>query len=72
MYAFLMIDPYDAETLRMHAANVEQKQEDLANAVEGRDDQIRGMLRKGAKPTELGALIGMSRERVYQIRDRRR
>ena len=67
-----MIDEYDAETLRLHLANISEKEEALAAAIKGRDDQIRGMLRKGAMPTELGAIAGMSRARIYQIRDGRR
>lgn len=67
-----MIEPYDAETLQMHLANVAQKQDDLNTATRGRDEQIRGMLRKGAGPTALAALVGVSRARIYQIRDSRR
>ena len=72
IYALRMINKYDAETLLLHVANIEAKKEALTEAVEGRDEQIRGMLRKGAMPTELGNLIGMTRARIYQIRDGRR
>ena len=67
-----MINEHDAETLRRYLAQIQELQDALATAVEGRDNQIRGMLRKGAKPTELGNLAGMTRGRIYQIRDERR
>ncbi|WP_157509577.1 hypothetical protein [Leifsonia sp. Root4] len=67
-----MIDEDDAETLAIHVALIEQRTAEVAEAVKGRDEQIRGMLAKGAKPTELGRLAGMSRERIYQIKDGRR
>ena len=72
MYALPMIDEADAETLSDHVALIEQRTAELAEAVKDRDDQIRAMLAKGAKPTELGRLAGMSRERIYQIKDGRR
>lgn len=67
-----MIDEYDAETLAMHLENVQAKTEALDAAKTGRDDHIRAMLGKGAKPTELSKVAGMSRERIYQIKQHRR
>lgn len=72
VYALLMINEYDAETLELHKANVAEKEQALEKAKAGRDDHVRALLAKGAGPTELGRLSGLSRERIYQIKDRRR
>ncbi|MCU1418746.1 MAG: hypothetical protein JWP32_2920 [Schumannella sp.] len=72
VYALLMISDYDAETLDLHRANVAEKTEALEQAKAGRDDHVRALLAKGVGPTELGRLTGLSRERIYQIKENRR
>lgn len=67
-----MISDYDAETMTMHATNVAEKTDALERAKTGRDDFVRKLLEKGARPTEIGRLAGLSRERIYQIKDGRR
>lgn len=65
-----MIDPYDAHTLDLHQQKIARIETDLQAAKNARDEQVRGMLRKGAGPTELGKMLGVTRARIYQIRDR--
>jgi helix-turn-helix protein len=73
VYALLVvINEYDAETLDLHRQNVAEKEQALAEAKSARDEFVRSLLAKGAKPTELGRTAGLSRERVYQIKQRRR
>lgn len=72
MYALRMIDSYDTETLDLHRQNVEQKEAALEAAKTERDEFVRALLAKGAMPTEIGRVAGLSRERVYQIKQRRR
>lgn len=72
MYTKHMIDPTDAKTLTRQLAKIAKIQEGLDEAIAERDDLVRAMLTKGAGPTELGDLLGVTRARIYQIRDRRR
>lgn len=72
VYALLMINDYDTETLELHKANVTEKEQALEIAKNGRDDFVRALLAKGVGATELGRASGLSRERIYQIKDRRR
>lgn len=72
VYASRMISDYDAETLALHTANVADKTQALETAKTDRDEFVRELLRKGARPTEIGRLAGLSRERIYQIKDSRR
>jgi DNA-binding phage protein len=72
MYALHMISDYDAETLALHTANVAEKTEALEEAKNSRDQFVRELLGKDARPTELARLAGLSRERIYQIKDSRR
>jgi hypothetical protein len=37
-----------------------------------RDDLIRALLAAGERPTDLARAAGLSRERIYQIKERRR
>lgn len=68
----MVINEYDTETLNLHRQNVEAKETALTDAKAGRDEFVRELLGKGVKPTELGRAAGLSRERVYQIKQRRR
>jgi hypothetical protein len=68
----MVINDYDAETLALHRQNVEQKETELEAAKAGRDEFIRDLLGKGSMPTEIGRVAGLSRERVNQIKQRRR
>jgi hypothetical protein len=68
----MVINDYDAETLDIHRQLVDAKQAALDKAKNDRDEFVRDLLIKGAKPTELGRIAGLSRERVYQIKERRR
>lgn len=73
VYALRMtISEYDAETLDLHRQNVAAKEAALEQAKADRDEFVRGLLTKGAKPTETARIAGLSRERVYQIKERRR
>jgi DNA invertase Pin-like site-specific DNA recombinase len=68
----MVINEYDTETLDLHRLNVTQKEAALEAAKRDRDEFVRSLLAKGAKPTELGRAAGLSRERVYQIKEHRR
>lgn len=73
VYALLMtLSEYDSETLDLHRRNVEEKEAALETAKADRDEFVRSVLGKGAMPTEVGRAAGLSRERVYQIKQRRR
>lgn len=67
-----MINHYDTETLELHRQNIEQKEAALESAKSDRDDFVRALLGRGAMPTEIARVAGLSRERVYQIKQRRR
>ena len=44
----------------------------ISDMITARDDLIRARLAAGASPTELAKEAGLSRARIYQIKDRRR
>jgi hypothetical protein len=54
------------------ADNVEAAAQALSRAQAARDDTVREALDAGATVNDLMAPAGLSRERLYQIRDRRR
>jgi hypothetical protein len=68
LYDDLMISEYDAETLRLHAANVAETLASLNKATKDRDDAIRDILNAGGLPTETGRIVGLSRGRINQIK----
>lgn len=72
LYAWRMITPQDAATLAVHTGDVADAADALEVAKSRRDAFVRKLLRGGAGPTEVGRLAGLSRERIYQIRDGRR
>lgn len=60
------------ERIRGAAERVRQLQADVDTAESARDDLIREALAAGATWREVAAAAGISKPRVYQIRDRRR
>lgn len=72
LYTGRVIKPFNAETLALHKAKIEHCERELVNAKAARDNFIRGMLEKGESPTETATAAGISRIRVYQIRDHKR
>jgi DNA-binding phage protein len=44
----------------------------LTELAASRDDMIRALLAAGERPVDLARDAGLSRERIYQIKDRRR
>jgi len=67
-----MLTDRDRDYLTELAATRSAHADQLAATDELRDNAIRDALDHGSKPTELGRIFGLSRERIYQIRDRRR
>ena len=65
-----MISPYDQETLQLMADAVTETKDAHTHAVQTRDDGIRSAVTAGAKPTELGRLLGLTRARINQIINR--
>lgn len=53
-----------------------QRRRDILNEIETvkeeRDQRIRDLLESGASPTELAQATGLTRVRIYQIKDGRR
>lgn len=60
-----MISDENATILKDWADNVK-------TSIQGRNDAIRHALQLGAKVSEIVALTGLTRARIYQIKDRRR
>jgi len=52
--------------------DLRQVVDQLAELTARRDDLIRELLAAGERPTDLARAAGLSRERIYQIKDRRR
>lgn len=67
-----MLTDHDRETLTMHAAKIVALKTDIEAAARARDVDIRGALKAGASTVEIGGLTGLTRARIYQIRDGRR
>ena len=71
-YTRTMLSDENAKIVTEYAKKVTDLTEKLSKATADRDGVIRDALLVEAKPTELSRLTGISRMRIYQIRDRRR
>ena len=71
-YTRTMLSDENARIVTEYAKKVTDLTEKLSKATADRDGVIRDALLVEAKPTELSRLTGISRMRIYQIRDRRR
>jgi hypothetical protein len=60
------------EDVRAASVRVQDVSAALASATAARDEAIRRALDAGLTVAEVAAASGLSRERVYQVRDRRR
>lgn len=70
LYDRRMISEYNTETLQLHSENVANKQAALAKATQDRDEVIRAVLERGdGLPTEVGRITGLTRGRIYQIKN---
>ena len=67
-----MLSDENAKIVTEYAKKVTILTEKLSKATAERDGIIRDALLGDAMPTELSRLTGISRMRIYQIRDRRR
>lgn len=67
-----MITDTDRAYLESLQADIDATDTRLMKLAADRDDAIRLALEVGAKPTELGLIFRLTRERIYQIKDRRR
>lgn len=67
-----MLSDTDRTYLEGLATRIAEAEEAVAKLIADRDEAIRLALEGDGKPTELGRIFGLSRERVYQIKDRRR
>ena len=71
-YTRIMLSDENAKIVTEYAKKVTDLTKKLSKATAERDGVIRDALLGAAKPTELSRLTGISRMRIYQIRDRRR
>lgn len=62
---------HEAEAVRL-LVKISQAEEAMAQAVRHRDEAVRQMLDEGVPVTVVAAALGLTRSRVYQIRDGRR
>jgi len=67
-----MLQDQDRAYLERLASTIAAAQTELDLASANRDDAIRFALESGAGPTELAHIFGLTRARIYQIKDGRR
>jgi hypothetical protein len=67
-----MLSDKDTRYLTQLTRAVTDAETQLQTAKDVRDEAIRLALESGGGPTELAKITGLTRERIYQIKERRR
>lgn len=72
LYTNFMLNDKNTQFIKDLAGRVTELEAQLSAAKDVRDEGVRLALERGGGATELSRLTGLSRARIYQIKERRR